>query len=472
MSENYYQVVSDIYCMTLQMITGVGFSALYRTFFGKAPKTWLVGGTYFAVTAVLYYVPFLVDNFTVYSAAIFAAFLVMLVCGRDGLKMKIFLAATFFSIRWFTVSIVNDIVRVLSDFVVGQICEADISDGEKYRMLFVSFCWHDVLECAVFGLVLWGSVRAVGRAFSGDLKGKRIDNCNEGIHEKDMQTAELCVLLIPSVLGIVCYKIYRMYDDIFSEQTGRYVQDVYSALSVWWTIGKMILLGAIFCMIVLYQKLKEKQVQEKKALLLAGQIQDMQAHIAEVERLYTEIRGVKHDVRSHVGVLAGLLDRGADKEAGQYLKQWQETVAALDYSIQTGNPVTDVILNEKAAEAAAGKIRFGAEFHYPSGTKLNVFDVSILLNNAIDNALRAAGEGGFVRVRAKRSGNAYLIEIANSFEGELLIGENGLPVTGGDSERHGFGTQNMKLIAQKYFGDIEIEQREGEVVVTALLMCE
>ena len=436
MSENYYQVVSDIYCMTLQMITGVGFSALYRTFFGKAPKTWFVGGAYFAVTAVLYYVPFPVDNFTVYSAAIFAAFLVMLVCGKDGLRMKIFLAVTFFSIRWFTVSIVNDIVRVLSDFVVGQICEADISDGEKYRMLFVSFCWHDVLECVVFGLVLWGSVRAVGRAFSGDLKGKRIDNCDEGIHEKDMQTAELCVLLIPSVLGIVCYKIYRMYDDIFSEQTGRYVQDVYPALSVWWTIGKMILLGAIFCMIVLYQKLKEKQVQEKKALLLAGQIQDMQAHIAEVERLYTEIRGVKHDVRSHVGVLAGLLDRGADKEAGQYLKQWQETVVALDYSIQTGNPVTDVILNERAV------------------------------------LYRAAGEGGFVRVRAKRSGNAYLIEIANSFEGELLIGENGLPVTGGDSETHGFGTQNMKLIAQKYFGDIEIEQREGEVVVTAFLMCE
>ena len=77
-----------------------------------------------------------------------------------------------------------------------------------------------------------------------------------------------------------------------------------------------------------------------------------------------------------------------------------------------------------------------------------------------------------MRVRAKRSGNAYLIEIANSFEGELLIGENGLPVTGGDSETHGFGTQNMKLIAQKYFGDIEIEQREGEVVVTAFLMCE
>ena len=283
MSENYYQVVSDIYCMTLQMITGVGFSALYRTFFGKAPKTWFVGGAYFAVTAVLYYVPFPVDNFTVYSAAIFAAFLVMLVCGKDGLRMKIFLAVTFFSIRWFTVSIVNDIVRVLSDFVVGQICEADISDGEKYRMLFVSFCWHDVLECVVFGLVLWGSVRAVGRAFSGDLKGKRIDNCDEGIHEKDMQTAELCVLLIPSVLGIVCYKIYRMYDDIFSEQTGRYVQDVYPALSVWWTIGKMILLGAIFCMIVLYQKLKEKQVQEKKDLVLA-------AHLGGGASLYGDSR--------------------------------------------------------------------------------------------------------------------------------------------------------------------------------------
>lgn len=459
MNELYYQIASDIYCMAIQAITGLGLSILYRIFFGKAKRTWLVGGAYFAVTAVLYYVPFLVDNFTVYVSAIFAAFLVMIACGREGGRLKIFLAVTYFSVRWFAATIVTDICFLLSDWSTRRICEADISDEWKYRILFASFCWNNVLECIFFGLILWGIVRGIGRVFSDK--------------ESDLQTGELCVLLIPSVLGVVYYKIYRIYDDVYSQKTGRYVLDDYPALSVWWTFGRVILLAAIICMIVLYQRLKEKQTQEKNAALLAGQIQDMQSHIAQVERLYAEIRGVKHDVRSHVGVMAGLLGQGNYAEAAQYLQRWQETVAALDFAIQTGNPVTDVILNEKAAEAAARRIEFYSEFRYPSGTQIDAFDVSILLNNAISNAIEAAEAGGYVRVGARRSGNAYLITVSNSFAGKLAIGENELPVSGSNNRNgHGFGMQNMKLIAQKYYGDIEIEQRDGEVTVTALLMCE
>lgn len=456
MNELYYEIASNIYCMAIQAITGLGLSILYRTFFGKAKRTWLVGGAYFAVTAVLYYVPFVVDTFAVYVGAIFAAFLVMLAFGRGGGRLKIFLAVTYFYVRWFVATIVTDMFIFLSDYSDRRICEADISDGWKYRILFASFCWHDVLECIFFGLMLWGIVRGIGRAF--------LDK------ESDLQTGELCVLLIPSVLGMVFYKIYRIYDDVYLQKTGRYVSDDYPVLSVWWTFGKIVLLAAIICMIALYQRLKEKQTQEKNAALLAGQIQDMQSHIAQVERLYAEIRGVKHDVRSHVGVMAGLLGQGNYAEAAQYLQRWQETVAALDFSIQTGNPVTDVILNEKAAEAAAGQIHFSSDFHYPAGTQIDVFDVSILLNNAISNAIEAAGAGGYVRVTASRRGNAYLIMVSNSFAGKLAIGENGLPVTGSRSG-HGFGMQNMKLIAQKYFGDIEIGQRDGEVTVTVLLMC-
>lgn len=459
MNELYYKIASDIYCMAKQAITGLGFSMLYRIFFGKAKRTWLVGGAYFAVTAVLYYVPFPVDNFAVYVSAIFTAFLVMLACGRGGGRMKIFLAVTYFAVRWFAVTIVADIAILLSDYSVRRICEADISDDWKYRLLFASFCWHNVLECIVLGLIFWGIVCGIGRAFSDK--------------ESDLQSGELCVLLIPSVLGVVFYKIHLMYDNAFWQETQMYVSDNYPALSVMWAFGKIILLAAIICMIVLYQRLKEKQTQEKNAALLAGQIQDMQSHIAQIEHLYTEIRGVKHDVRSHVGVMAGLLGQENYAEAARYLQRWQETVAALDFTVQTGDPVTDVILNEKAAEAAAKQIEFSSDFRYPAGTQIDAFDLSILLNNAISNAIKAAEAGGYVHVGTKRNGNACLIEISNSFAGKLVIGENGLPVSGSSNgSGHGFGVQNMRLIAQKYFGDIEIEQRDGEVTVTALLMCE
>ena len=51
----------------------------------------------------------------------------------------------------------------------------------------------------------------------------------------------------------------------------------------------------------------------------------------------------------------------------------------------------------------------------------------------------------------------YIIEIANSFTGELAADEqSGLPVTTKEGEGHGFGLSSIRHAARKYLGDIEI----------------
>ena len=44
-----------------------------------------------------------------------------------------------------------------------------------------------------------------------------------------------------------------------------------------------------------------------------------------------------------------------------------------------------MILMEKLREAKEKQIRFISDFHYPGDTKLNAFDLSVILNNALDN---------------------------------------------------------------------------------------
>ena len=39
-----------------------------------------------------------------------------------------------------------------------------------------------------------------------------------------------------------------------------------------------------------------------------------------------------------------------------------------------------------------------------------------------------------------------------------------------DKESHGYGLMNMKRITEKYYGTIQLEQREDMVIFTALLM--
>jgi hypothetical protein len=61
-----------------------------------------------------------------------------------------------------------------------------------------------------------------------------------------------------------------------------------------------------------------------------------------------------------------------------------------DTGVKSGNPVTDVILTEKQKEAKNRGIAFVSDFHYPEETKINAFDVSVILNNAVGNAIEAA----------------------------------------------------------------------------------
>lgn len=64
-----------------------------------------------------------------------------------------------------------------------------------------------------------------------------------------------------------------------------------------------------------------------------------------------------------------------------------------------------------------------------------------------------------------------MIEVKNSMAGKRRIeAESGLPVTTKERAGHGFGLVNIRKVAQKYYGDIAIEQEEGSFRLVIMLM--
>lgn len=59
---------------------------------------------YITIMLVLYMIPPQIDNFSAYLIGVIAAFLAMYIEDRRNIYQKIFLAITFFSIRWLTVA--------------------------------------------------------------------------------------------------------------------------------------------------------------------------------------------------------------------------------------------------------------------------------------------------------------------------------------------------------------------------------
>lgn len=79
----------------------------------------------------------------------------------------------------------------------------------------------------------------------------------------------------------------------------------------------------------------------------------------------------------------------------------------------------------------------------------------------------------YIHIISYQKKNAYMIEIENSSTGKIeLYADNGFPVTTKKEEEHGFGITNIQRVAQKYHGDIEIEQRQEKFKLSILLMIE
>ena len=167
-----------------------------------------------------------------------------------------------------------------------------------------------------------------------------------------------------------------------------------------------------------------------------------------------------------------------------YGEELKSALSRISGEIKSGNPVTDVILQELKNEAEKRKIRFQSDFYYPTGTNINAFDVSVILNNALQNAMENArhvplenagkGEVPYISILSYHRNNAYMIEISNSFTGNLQWDEEReLPVTSKEkTEGHGYGLSNIRMVARKYSGDIAIDLKNDEFRLSIMLMME
>ena len=125
----------------------------------------------------------------------------------------------------------------------------------------------------------------------------------------------------------------------------------------------------------------------------------MKKHIGEVEKLYQDIRSLRHDMGNHIQMLEHLVAENHMDDAAEYMEHLKKEWNEISPEIKTGSPVLDVILMEKLREAKERQIRFTSDFHYPKDTKLNAFDLSVILNNALNNCMEnVSGENPYISI--------------------------------------------------------------------------
>ena len=452
--EKCWMVTSKISVIALLMITGIYFGKFVCPYIKKKKGAVAVSIVYITIMLVLYTIPPQIDNFSAYLIGVMAAFLAMYVEGRRNIYQKIFLAITFFSIRWLTVAM----AARLDDLVTKALVFRNMSAEKVWLQygLYVGTRVLDIVLCIAFIAVAIG---LINKAY---------------IYKKDeMSVKEMVMLIIPSLVGVTGYGILQYYLMIYERDTGKNLIDTYGFYGALIFLHYLISIVAILVVIVMFQNWKEMQEEQRGQELVLNQISDMKKHIEEVEKLYRDIRSMRHDMGNHIQTLEHLVAHNNMDDATEYLEHLKNEWDEVSPEIKTGSPVIDVILMEKLREAKERQIRLLSDFHYPQNTKLNAFDLSVIMNNALNNCMEnVSGDDPYISISSFRKNSIFMITIKNSFGGQLNFGDSDLPETTKSGREHGMGLNNIRRVARMYMGDISLEQGNEEVILSIMMQVE
>lgn len=282
--------------------------------------------------------------------------------------------------------------------------------------------------------------------------------------EYQLQIRENVFLILPCIASVCISITLKMMIITVENGTTTLIYDTIPATLFWIPVICVLLLGTVIANVMLFQNVVQYHEENKKATLLENQIQQMQKEVQEIQDIYADMRGLRHDLRGHINNITQYVKKQNNADAEElknYIRNMEETVSRLDFGYQTGNPITDIIIHQKKQEADRAGVKFSVDFSYPKELQIDVYDIGVILNNALENAIEAAtllNRDKYVSLHSYVKGNLFFVEVENSFAREIVMNkESGLPESSKANKKfHGMGLTNIQRCARKYRGDIDI----------------
>lgn len=233
----------------------------------------------------------------------------------------------------------------------------------------------------------------------------------------------------------------------------------------------------MICMFLIYrnlvrsiQLLQQQTIAEERSRSMNELIKIQTSQYALVQSRLEETRHARHDLRHHWQALHGYINCGDLNALSAYVKKYGESLPQEALPVYCGNAAINAILCFYAKKASQYAIDLEISFAIRQKTVIPEPEFCVILGNLLENALDACttcGKTRFIKIRAKQMSESTLV---------LTVDNTGpKPEKQGDafysSKRPGFGlsTESVRIIVQRYHGDVRYEWKEGVFYASVML---
>ena len=212
-----------------------------------------------------------------------------------------------------------------------------------------------------------------------------------------------------------------------------------------------------------------KQIDKR---LAAYQRELIETHYQEVENMYRQIRGWRHDYRNHIQTMKVHAANGDMDAIKAYLDELDTDLNTVDTVVKTGNAMADAILNSKISLAQSRNISVHCDAHIPVKLSMSELDLCCIIGNLFDNAIDASmklpEKDRLIRVYMDMKGTQLYISFTNFTADKKMSKVGGrFHTTKGDG--HGFGLVRIDNIIERLDGYLSRNSEDGAFTTEILI---
>ena len=210
-----------------------------------------------------------------------------------------------------------------------------------------------------------------------------------------------------------------------------------------------------------------------RSFVSAERKQAEQEYLTEINDKYNEMRTLKHDMNNHLSAVLFLMNEGRNEEAKKYLTELTDAASNAGNIRKTGMKALDLLLWNKHSLSVSKGIDFkmSIEDDY-SGINVSEYEMCSLFANIIDNAIEAVEglktDNRWINIRTVRQMDMPCIFCENPYD--KIEKDNGSFITTKkDKENHGLGLKQIRRIAEKHGGTVNIDDTDGLFKVSVIM---
>ena len=329
----------------------------------------------------------------------------------------------------------------------------------------ITLIGNQILFCVIGAAVLYFTLRR----FVQDYREK----------EYAVHRTELLFIITPGLTGLMVCTLLRITIDTAENGVPETLYDRYPSLMVIMPVILLLLLFSVMFGVKLFQDMICWNREKSSRIILEKQISSLQEHMGEMERVYSGIRGMRHDMKNTISLIMQLA-AGKEEELQAYLEELNETMDRLEFRFKTGNTVVDTLLNMKYHEIASTvpDLRMDVEgLQFPEKLFIQSYDIGIVIGNALDNAIEAClkvkepDAEAFIRISSFQKRELFFLKVENSFDGKVVRKpQNEFSVTDkADRENHRIGLANIKSTTEKYQGTMDFRVKDRVFILSVMM---